>query len=161
MAERRMFTKRITDNDNFVGLSSSAQALYLHLCMAADDDGFCDQISIAMFKAHASTQDLHALNDRGYILSFPSGVICIKHWRMANTLRKDRYHPTAFREEKSQIVEKPNGSYHLATTWQPHGNQLATEVSIGKVNINSYQSRARAREDDDEIIIEEVDHEAE
>ena len=126
MAERRMFTKKIVDNDNFISLSSSAQALYLHLCMAADDDGLCDQVSVSMFKAHASTQDLTALEERGYILRFATGVIVIKHWRMANTIRKDRYTPTAFQEEYAQIVEKPNGSYTLATNWQPTGNQTAT-----------------------------------
>ena len=35
-----MFTKKITDDDHFLNLSSPAQALYLHLSMNADDDGF-------------------------------------------------------------------------------------------------------------------------
>ena len=48
MAERRMFTKKVTDDDNFMALSSSAQALYLHLSMSADDDGFCNQVSISL-----------------------------------------------------------------------------------------------------------------
>ena len=39
-SDRRMFTKKVTDDDNFTALSSSAQALYLHLTMSADDDGF-------------------------------------------------------------------------------------------------------------------------
>ena len=61
MAERRMITKKVTDDENFFALSSSAQALYLHLSMSADDDGFCNQISVSMFKAHASVQDLQSL----------------------------------------------------------------------------------------------------
>ena len=99
MAERRMFTKKVTDDDNFMSLSASAQALYLHLSMAADDDGFCNQVAISMFKSHASVQDLQALLERRYIDQFENGVIVIKHWRMANALRKDRYTPTAFQEE--------------------------------------------------------------
>lgn len=114
MAERRMFTKKITDDDNFMSLSASAQALYLHLSMSADDDGFCNQVSIAMFKAHASIQDLEALLSKRYIYQFENGVIVIKHWRMANALRKDRYTPTAFQEELKQLKLKANGAYTTA-----------------------------------------------
>ena len=119
MAERRMFTKKVTDDDHFMELSASAQALYLHLNMSADDDGFCNQISVAMFKAHASVQDLEALLEKRYIYQFENGVIVIKHWRMANALRKDRYTPTAFQEELAKLQLKDNGSY----TWLPDGCQ--------------------------------------
>lgn len=114
-----MFTKKVTDDDNFMALSSSAQALYLHLSMSADDDGFCNQVSISMFKAHASVQDLQALLEKRYIYQFDNGVIVIKHWRMANALRKDRYTPTAFKEELSKLKLKENGAY----TWLPDGCQ--------------------------------------
>ena len=120
MADRRMFTKKVTDDDNFMGLSSSAQALYLHLSMSADDDGFSNQVSVSMFKAHASLQDLQALLEKRYIYQFENGVIVIKHWRMANALRKDRYTPTAFQEELKQLQIKDNGSY----TWLPDGCQM-------------------------------------
>ena len=118
-----MFTKKVTDDDNFMTLSSSAQALYLHLAMSADDDGFSNQISISMFKAHASVQDLQALLEKRYIYQFDSGVIVIKHWRMANALRKDRYTPTNFQEELAKLDVKSNGSY----TWLPDGCQVVAE----------------------------------
>ena len=123
MAERRMFTKKVTDDDNFMALSSSAQALYLHLSMSADDDGFCNQVSISMFKAHASVQDLQTLLEKRYIYQFENGVIVIKHWRMANALRKDRYTPTAFQEELAQLGIKKNGAY----TRLPSGCQVVAE----------------------------------
>lgn len=123
MAERRMFTKKVTDDDNFMALSSSAQALYLHLSMSADDDGFCNQVAISMFKAHASVQDLQTLLDKRYIYQFENGVIVIKHWRMANALRKDRYTPTAFQEELAKLGIKDNGAY----TWLPDGCQMVAE----------------------------------
>ena len=113
MAERRMFTKKVTDDDHFHELSASAQALYLHLTMSADDDGFCNQVSVSMFKAHASVQDLEALLEKRYLLQFESGVIVIKHWRMANALRNDRYKPTAFQEELAKLKIKENGSYTI------------------------------------------------
>lgn len=139
MAERRMFTKKVTDDDNFINLSSSAQALYLHLSMSADDDGFCNQVSTSMFKAHASVQDLQALLEMRYVYQFDNGVIVIKHWRMANALRKDRYTPTAFQEELAKLEIKENGSY----TWLPVGCQMVAtgknrkeEISIEKVSID-------------------------
>lgn len=113
MAERRMFTKKVTDDDHFQALSASAQALYLHLTMSADDDGFCNQVSVAMFKAHASVQDLEALIEKRYIYQFESGVIVIKHWRMANALRKDRYTRTTFLKELEQLRLNENGSYTM------------------------------------------------
>lgn len=139
MAERRMLTKKVTDDDNFINLSSSAQALYLHLSMSADDDGFCNQVSTSMFKAHASVQDLQALLEMRYVYQFDNGVIVIKHWRMANALRKDRYTPTAFQEELAKLEIKENGSY----TWLPVGCQMVAtdkdrkeEIRIDKESID-------------------------
>lgn len=126
-----MLTKKVTDDDNFMSLSSSAQALYLHLSMSADDDGFSNQVAISMFKAHASVQDLQALLEKRYIYQFENGVIVIKHWRMANALRKDRYTPTAFQEELKQLKLKANGSYtwnlEENNDWLPDGCQ---EVAV-------------------------------
>lgn len=135
MAERRMFTKRITDDDNFTSLASSAQALYFHLNQAADDDGFNSQVSMAMWKAHASIDDLKVLLAKRYILQFESGVIVIKHWRMHNTLRKDRYTPTNFQEELKMLGIKSNGSYTLDMSqaeWLPDGCQ---KVAVGKGSV--------------------------
>lgn len=149
MAERRMFTKKVTDDDNFMALSSSAQALYLHLSMSADDDGFCNQVSICMFKAHASVQDLEALLEKRFIYQFENGVIVIKHWRMANALRKDRHQPTNFQEELAMLQIKDNGSY----TWLPNGCRMVAERlpqdRIGKDSIG----KDRVGEDSVEEII--------
>ena len=146
MAERRMFTKKITDDDHFLNLSSPAQALYLHLSMNADDDGFCNQITASMFKAHASVTDLEALLKNRYIYQFDSGVIVIKHWRMANALRKDRYTPTAFKNEMAMLKIGENGAYtfpdstDLVAERLPNGCQMVAErlpqVSIGKISID-------------------------
>jgi hypothetical protein len=142
MADRRMLSKKITDHDNFISLSASAQALYMHLVMSADDEGFCNQVSLAMFKAHAGSQDLEALISKHYLMQFDNGVIVIKHWKINNYIRQDRLAPTACLEEKAQIVEKPNGSY----TWQTHASQMSgtcpssdriEQDSIGKNSISS------------------------
>lgn len=132
MANRRMFTKKVTDDDNFMALSSSAQALYLHLSMSADDDGFSNQVSISMFKAHASIQDLQALLEKRYIYQFENGVIVIKHWRMANALRKDRYSPTAFQEELAQLGVKENGAYTRLPDGCQTGAKRVPQDRVGK-----------------------------
>ena len=98
-----MFSKQITDSDAFISLPSSTQALYFHLNQGADDDGFNNQIQTAMMKSHASVDDVKMLLMKRFIIQFESGVIVIKHWRMHNTLRKDRYTPTAFQEEFSRL----------------------------------------------------------
>ena len=108
-----MFTKKITDSDAFIELSSSSQALYFHLNQGADDDGFNNQIQNAMFKAHATIDDLKVLMMKNFIIRFESGVIVIKHWRMHNTLRKDRYKETNFNEELSKLKIKENGVHTL------------------------------------------------
>lgn len=111
MADRRMFSKKVTDSDQFIEMSAAAQALYFHLNQGADDDGFNNQIQNAMFKAHAGVDDLKILMAKRFIIRFESGVIVIKHWRMHNTLRKDRYVPTNFQEELAQLGIKENGAY--------------------------------------------------
>lgn len=141
MAERRMFSKKVTDDDNFMSLSASAQALYFHLSMSADDDGFSNQVTSSMFKAHASVSDLEQLLEKRYIFRFDDGVIVIKHWRMSNALRKDRYTPTAFQEDMAMLGIKDNGSY----TWLPDGCHVVAERlpqdSIGKESIGKESKR--------------------
>lgn len=136
MAERRMFTKKVTDSDAFIELPSSAQALYFHLNQGADDDGFNNQIQNAMFKSHSTTDDLKVLMMKNFIIRFESGVIVIKHWRLHNTLRKDRYTPTNFQEEFQLLGLKDNGSYTLNDVGcQMVANRLP-QVSIGKNSID-------------------------
>ncbi len=144
MTEKRMFSKKITDSDSFIELSSSAQALYFHLNQGADDDGFNNQVQSAIFKARASLDDLKTLMTKNFIIRFDNGVIVIKHWRMHNTLRKDRYTPTNFQEELSALGIKDNGSYalsnedgcRLVADWLPCGcHVVATDKdSIGKIS---------------------------
>lgn len=137
MAERRMFSKRITDSDAFIEMSSAAQALYFHLNQAADDDGFNNQVQVAMMKAHASVDDLKVLMLKNFVIRFESGLIVIKHWRIHNTLRKDRYAPTTFQDELALLNIKPNMSYTLG----PVDSVVVADrlpdgcPSIGKVNI--------------------------
>ncbi|MBR2474816.1 MAG: DNA replication protein [Clostridia bacterium] len=141
MAERRMFNKKISDSDAFTEMPAAAQALYFHLNQGADDDGFNNQIQNAMFKAHASVDDLKLLLIKNFIIRFESGVIVIKHWRMHNTLRKDRYTPTNFQEELMQLGVKGNGSYtfgcQMVAKRLPNGCHRLGKDSIDKYSIDN------------------------
>lgn len=129
MAERRMFTQKITESDAFLDMPVSSQALYFHLCMNADDDGFVNNPKKIMKIVGAGEDDLKVLLTKRFVLAFESGVIVIKHWRMHNLLRKDRYKPSEYLEERAKLYIKDNGAYTfdenqgvlllLATKWQP------------------------------------------
>ena len=132
MAEKRMFSKKIVRSDAFLDMPLSTQALYFHLNMEADDDGFVNSPKRVQRVIGASEDDLKLLIAKRFVLGFESGVIVIKHWRMHNLLRKDRYNPTQYQEEYSTLQLKENGAYtdhdnHLATTWQPSVYQLDTQ----------------------------------
>lgn len=142
MAERRMFTMKIVDSDAFLEMPMSTQSLYFHLNMRADDDGFVNNPKRIQRMIGASEDDLKLLLAKRFILGFENGVVVIKHWRMHNLLRKDRYNPTQYIEEKATLEIKEDGAYTekapiecLATTWQPNGNQMATQDRLGKDSI--------------------------
>lgn len=111
MADKRMFSLSVVDTDWFLDLPLSTQALYFHLNLRADDDGFVDAPNSIVRKIGASKNDFDLLVAKRYVLKFESGIIVIKHWRMHNTIQKDRYHPTQFQEELNLLSIKDNKSY--------------------------------------------------
>lgn len=133
MANKRMFTMHIVDSDAFLDMPLSTQALYFHLNMRADDDGFIGNPKRIQRLIGASEDDLKILVAKRFVLAFEDGVIVIKHWRMHNTIRKDRYTPTAYQEELSELLLKGNSSYsfttgnQLATNWQP---MVTTDIGL-------------------------------
>ena len=143
MAEKRMFTQKIIDSDAFLDMPLSTQALYFHLNMRADDDGFINNPKKIQRIIGASEDDLKLLIAKRFVICFENGVIVIKHWRMHNTLRKDRYNPTQYQEQFARLEVKDNNAYteklpgnQLAPAWQPIGTQLATQYSIDKYSID-------------------------
>ena len=160
MAEKRMFTQKIVDSDAFLDMPLSTQALYFHLNMRADDDGFINNPKRIQRTIGASEDDLKLLVAKRFCICFENGVIVIKHWRMHNTLRKDRYNPTQYVEQFGQLEIKGNGIYtekalelpdtQTATTWQPDGNQTATQYSIDKYSIDQCSVDKNILPDSDE-----------
>ena len=156
MAERRMFAKTIVDSDAFLDMPVSSQNLYFHLSMRADDDGFLNNPKKIQRMVNASDDDLRVLASKAFIIPFESGVIVIKHWRMSNYLRIDRYKPTVYQDEYSRLTIKENGAYsldhgnQLATVGIPNGNQLATQVMLGKDSIDNTSSATPPKPEQDE-----------
>lgn len=136
MANKRMFAKTIIDSDAFLDMPLSSQALYFHLSMRADDDGFVNNPKKISRMVNCSDDDLKLLVAKRFLLYFESGVVVIKHWLIHNTIRKDRKTPTNYQNEYHQLELKQNGSYTkvsdnkalegVATTWKPVDNHMTT-----------------------------------
>ena len=90
MANRRMFSKEITNSSEFQMMSPSAQALYLHIGMNSDDDGFCEVFTIVRM-TESKPDDLRALHERGFVYLIDSKVGIVKDWHTNNDIRSDRY----------------------------------------------------------------------
>ena len=142
MADRRMFAKTIIDSDDFLDMPMSAQALYFHLSMRADDDGFINNPKKIQRSVGASVDDLKLLIAKQYILTFDSGVIVIRHWKIHNYIQKDRYKPTIYEEEKAQLELKSdrNKEYIFKNSCSDTEriqtvSNTDTQVRLGKVRL--------------------------
>jgi hypothetical protein len=140
MAERRMFAKTIIDSDAFIDMPLSTQALYFHLSMRADDDGFINNPKKIQRMIGASDDDLKVLIMKRFIIPFESGIVVIKHWKIHNYIRNDRYKPTIYSEEKAMLESKENGAYTEAdNSGIPSDNQVVyqmeTQYRLGKDSI--------------------------
>lgn len=141
MAERRMFSKTVIDSDIFSDMPLTTQALYFHLGMRADDDGFVNNPKKIQRSIGATADDMKLLIAKEFIIPFESGVIVITHWKQHNYIQKDRYHPTRHFKEKSQLVIDKAGQYTFAdvskldTSCIHSVYQLDTEVRLGKDRI--------------------------
>lgn len=111
MAQRRMFSLDITDSDAFQDMPQSSQLLYFHFGMKADDDGFVSSPKRIMKTIGVNEDDFKILIAKRFILTFETGVIVIKHWRINNYIQRDRYHETKYLKEKKRLFLKENGSY--------------------------------------------------
>lgn len=139
MAQRRMFSPLITDSDAFLDMPGSAQNLYFHLGMRADDDGFVSNPKKVLRMINGADDDLKLLMAKRFILTFENGVIVIKHWRMNNLIRKDWYKPTIYQDEMNLLKVKQNGAYSEIDGKKSlilvNENATIRSRSIGKVSI--------------------------
>ena len=139
-----MFSKDITTSDAFREMPPSSQALYFHLGMEADDDGFLDNYRGLMRAMNASDDDLKILIGKRFLILFPSKVIVVKHWKINNTIQKDRYHETKHLEEKRALIVKENSAY---TECIQDVSKVEPQYRIGKDRIEKNRDSMSVSED--------------
>lgn len=127
MANRRMFSKTITSSSQFLMMPQSSQNLYFHLGMNADDDGFCEHFTV-MRMTESKPDDLRVLQSKDLVKVFDDKVLIITNWKENNQIRPDRYTPSKYLALYKEEISKLSSGI-------PNGNQMATQVSIGKVSI--------------------------
>ena len=135
MAERRMFAKTIIDSDIFLDMPLSTQALYFHLSMRADDDGFINNPKKIQRMIGCSDDDIKLLIAKNFLIPFESGVVVIKHWKIHNYIQKDRYKETLYQQEKAMLIENNSSGYSLDTKCIQDVSKLDTQVRLGKDSI--------------------------
>ena len=145
-----MFSQRITESDAFTSLPFAAQALYFHLGMLADDDGFINNAKRISVMLDMPEGTLELLIEKRFLLSFESGVVCIKHWKINNSIRTDRYKPTHYQDEYNSLTIKSNNAYTksgdiMGTEWGQSGDNVGTKR--GRSIVESSKEEYREEKD--------------
>lgn len=147
MAQKRMVSLKIIDTDLFLEMPSSTQNLYFHLIARADDDGFLGNSRKIMRIIGASEDDMKILFSKMLVIPFESGVCVIKHWKIHNYIRVDRYTETIYKDEKSTLGEDynkvyiPNGIPDVI----PTAHQLETQSRLDKINLDKININKKER----------------
>jgi len=130
-----MFSKDVIQQDNFLDMPLSAQALYFHLGLNADDDGFI-QPKFIMRMLGISDDDLKILIIKGFVIPMDEGVHVITHWRMSNELKTDRYKPTVFQDQFKKLSISADKKYLTSSNsdWKQNVSKMSPE-SIQDGNI--------------------------
>ena len=161
MSERRMFSKSITESDMFLDLPPSAQALYFHLSMNADDEGFVNNSKRIRKVCGANEDDLQHLIRNDFLIRFDSGICVITHWKINNTLRRDRFKVTNNLEEKAMLVENASGVYSLKKTDEKPIEHPKETPAAEPVEEASYVSEAEPESQKDDVDDSEINAEPE
>ena len=138
-----MFAKTIVLSDAFLDMPLTARCLYFTFGMLADDDGFINSPKSIIRQCGASEDDLKILIAKKFVIPFDSGIIVIKHWRINNYLRTDRYKETIYTEERQALTLDETGNYHLGIPSM--GIPSIGKVSIGKDSIGNKEGAKRKR----------------
>lgn len=138
-----MFNKQITNSDDFLEMPVSSQCLYFHLSMNADDEGFVNNWKSIMKLSGSKEDDIKVLIAKQYIIPFETGVIVIRHWRLNNYLRSDRFTPTNHQKELANLTLDENMVYQTHTISTPS----IDKYSIEKNSIDKFRKDKSMREE--------------
>lgn len=139
MAEKRMFSKSVIDSDLFLDMPLATQALYFHLAMRADDDGFVGNPKKIVRMVNAAEDSLKLLAAKQFILPFDSGIVVIRHWWVHNYIQASRKKDTVYADEKALLTQNSIGAYEMLANCQQNANkmladdeQMLTQIRIDK-----------------------------
>mgnify|MGYP002741005166 FL=1 len=160
MAQRRMFSRKITETDRFLEMPLSSQALYFHLNMGADDEGFIDKAKTIQRTIGASDDDMKLLIAKGFLIPFDSGVVVIRHWRIHNYIRSDRFQSTLHQDEKTQLEYDQSKTAVLKPLENviPNGYQMDTQDRVSKVSLDKDSLTTYPKEPDNIPYKEIIDY---
>ena len=138
MAERRMFAKSIIDSDAFLDMPLSAQALYFHLSMRADDEGFLGNAKRVRSMIGASEDDFKLLIVKRFVIVFEDGITVIRHQHIDLSIKKHGLYsdtnPTGWQIEYANCPEEQldNNERLLISDYANRGYQLRNKTAGGQ-----------------------------
>ncbi len=157
MAQRRMFSRKITESDQFLDMPMSAQVLYFHINMQADDDGFVGNAKTIKRMIGASDDDLKLLIAKQFLIPFETGIVVIRDWKIHNYIQKDRYSETFYQHEKAQLETLGNKQYQrMDTECIQNVSSLDTQVRLGKDRLGKDRDIQSSSDELDDIPYKEI-----
>lgn len=157
MAQRRMFSRKITESDQFLDMPMSAQVLYFHINMQADDDGFVGNAKTIKRMIGASDDDLKLLIAKQFLIPFETGIVVIRDWKIHNYIQKDRYSETFYQHEKAQLETLGNKQYQrMDTECIQNVSSLDTQVRLGKDRLGKGRDIQSSSDELDDIPYKEI-----
>lgn len=132
MGNRRMISKTVTQTHRFLRLPLEAQALYFHLIQNCDDDGVVEAFPIIRMIG-ASEDNLGLLVIKQFVKPLNDEMVYfVVDFHEQNTVRRDRYTPSIYKDLLEQNAENLITDSD-DTTGKPLVNQTET---TGKPNIS-------------------------
>lgn len=120
-----MFSRQITESDAFLDLPLSAQCLYFHLSLSADDEGFISSGKRIVRAIGATDEDMTLLVQGEFLLYFPEANVYVdRAFFLNNAIRADRSHPTSYQHQRKQLTITENKLYQLVSE---DDNQMTTK----------------------------------
>lgn len=154
MAQKRMFSRQITESDAFLDLPLSAQCLYFHLSLSADDEGFISSGKRIVRAIGATDEDITLLVQGEFLLFFPEANVYVdRAFFLNNAIRADRSHPTPYQHQRKQLTITENKLYQLVSE---DDNQMSTNCpSNDGIDKNSPVEKRREKKSIDQVSVGE------
>ena len=131
MANRRMLSKFVFENDDFLDMPAESQALYAHLVINADDDGFIDHPNAIRRMTGFSVDSLKLLIVKGFLLPFSDSLVVVAHWEMQNHIQPSKKTPTVYTGQKEMLTIDEQGIYRkLSDNFRRNAGEMPADSMI-------------------------------